>query len=104
MQLARFARQGWSIRGAATLRAIPHERGAVTPTPWKSATLLYLTAYLAERLTDVRRLVIVRGAEFVGLLSTSIILATLPGMPESLRKVHHQLAAGPPPRPTTSRR
>ena len=68
----------------------------LTSTWW--STRLYLTAFLAERLTDVRRLVIVKGAEFVGLLSTSAILATLPGTHESLRKVHDQLVARPAPK------
>ena len=46
-------------------------------TTWWS-TRLYLTAALAERVTSVRRIVVARGPTFVGLLSTSTILAALP--------------------------
>jgi hypothetical protein len=53
-------------------------------TVWWS-TRLYLTAALAERVTSVRRIVVARGQTFVGLISTSTILATLPA--------HHPLLA-----------
>jgi len=45
-------------------------------TTWWS-TRLYLTAALAERLTNVRRFVIARGGAFVGLVSTRQVLSTL---------------------------
>ncbi|MDH4155047.1 MAG: DUF4062 domain-containing protein [Nitrospira sp.] len=45
-------------------------------TTWWS-TRLYLTSALAERLTDVRRIVVTQGDEFVGLLSTQWIMSTL---------------------------
>jgi len=41
------------------------------------STRLYLTASLAERLTRVKRLVITKGEDFIGLLSTQWIVSTL---------------------------
>src|SRR5208337_3958951 len=75
-----------SIRQAGQNRVLQID---LNMTWW--STRLYLTAFLAERLTDVRRFVVVKGVEFVGLLSTSAIVATLAAGQSSLRKVHAQL-------------
>lgn len=46
---------------------------------------------LAERLTRVRRIVVARGDEFVGLLSTQWIMSTLATMQPTLAKVREKL-------------
>lgn len=61
--------------------------------PWWS-TRLYLTAALAERLTQVCRIVVVRGEDFVGLLSTATIVSALPPVHDKLRKYNAALQAG----------
>jgi len=61
-----------TINGAGRQRALKIDLDTV----WWS-TRLYLTAMLAERLTDVRQIVIAQANEFVGLLSTRWIISTL---------------------------
>ena len=61
-------------------------------TTWWS-TRLYLTAALAERITNVRRILVVNNAEFVGLLSTGVIVSTLATMHASLSNFHAELKA-----------
>jgi hypothetical protein len=57
------------------------------------STRLYLTAFLAERLTQVQRFVVAQGPQFVGLLSTSTIVSTMAAGHVPLRAVHDQLVA-----------
>ncbi|HEU0203409.1 MAG TPA: DUF4062 domain-containing protein [Burkholderiaceae bacterium] len=64
-----------TIRGAGRQRVL---RIDLNTTWW--STRLYLTSALAERLTDVRRIAVAQGDEFVGLLSTSRIMSTLAAM------------------------
>ena len=59
-------------------------------TTWWS-TRLYLTSALAERLTDVRRIVVVQGDEFVGQLSTQWIMSTLAAMHPTLAAMGRKL-------------
>jgi hypothetical protein len=63
-------------------------------TTWWSSRL-YLAAWLANRLTEVRRFVVVQAREFIGLLSTSTIVATLAPLHPKLRKMHARLDALP---------
>ena len=63
-------------------------------TTWWS-TRLYLAAWLAGRLTEVRRFVVVQAREFIGLLSTSTIVATLAPLQPKLRRMHARLHAVP---------
>jgi hypothetical protein len=59
-------------------------------TIWWS-TRLYLISALAERLTQVRRIVVARGDEFVGLLSTQWIMSTLAAMHPKLADAGERL-------------
>jgi Domain of unknown function (DUF4062) len=59
-------------------------------TGWWS-TRLYLTAALAERLTQARRIVIVRNNDFVGLLSTNRIITELQATNAILGEVNMEL-------------
>jgi hypothetical protein len=63
-------------------------------TTWWS-TRLYLAAWLAGRLTEVRRFVVVQAGEFIGLLSTSTIVAALAPLQPKLRRIHARLHAVP---------
>jgi len=64
-----------TIRRAGQQRALKIDLN----TTWWS-TRLYLTSALAERLTDVQRIVVVEGNNFVGQLSTQLILSNLTAM------------------------
>jgi hypothetical protein len=55
------------------------------------STRLYLTSLLAERLTDVRRILIVQGSTFVGLVSTGWIDTVLTWKHPQLAKVGKKL-------------
>lgn len=59
-------------------------------TIWWS-TRLFLLAYMVERLTDVRRILVLNGNGFVGLLSTSAILRTLVNFHKPLLKFERQM-------------
>jgi hypothetical protein len=61
-------------------------------TTWWSTRL---TAWLANWLTEVRRFVVVQAGEFIGLLSTSTIVATLAPLHPKLRKIHARLHTMP---------
>jgi len=75
-----------TIRGAGEQRALKID---LNSTWW--STRLYLTSALAERLTDVRRIVVAQGDDFVGVLSTQRIMATLAAMHPSLAAVGKKL-------------
>ncbi|HEX5079334.1 MAG TPA: DUF4062 domain-containing protein [Geminicoccaceae bacterium] len=79
-----------SIVGAGRHRVLQIE----LDTTWWS-TRLYLTAWLANRLTEVRRLVVLQAGEFIGLVATSTIVATLAPLHPKLRKIHARLRTMP---------
>ena len=85
-----------TISGAGLQRALKIDLN----TTWWS-TRLYLASALAERLTHVRRIVVTRGDEFVGLLSTQWIMATLAARHPTLaavgKKLQRRLAVLPDP-------
>jgi hypothetical protein len=75
-----------TIRNAGQQRVLKIDLNTI----WWS-TRLYLTSALAERLTDVRRIVVAQGDEFVGLLSTQWIMSTLAAMHPTLAAVGKKL-------------
>jgi hypothetical protein len=75
-----------TIRNAGQQRVLKIDLNTI----WWS-TRLYLTSALAERLTDVRRIVVAQGDEFVGLLSTQWIMTTLAAMHPTLAAVGKKL-------------
>lgn len=75
-----------TINSAGRQRALKIDLNTI----WWS-TRLYLTSALAERLTDVRRIVVTQGDEFVGLLSTELIISTLAAKNITLAKVGKKL-------------
>jgi hypothetical protein len=75
-----------TIRSASRQRALKIDLGTI----WWS-TRLYLTAALAERLTEVRRNVVTQDNEFVGLLSTQWITSILTGTHPALAAMSKKL-------------
>ena len=75
-----------TILGAGRQRALKIDLN----TTWWS-TRLYLTSVLAERLTNVRRIVVTQGDEFVGMVSTQWIVSSFAAMYPPLAVVGKQL-------------
>jgi hypothetical protein len=76
-----------TILNASRQRALKIDLGTI----WWS-TRLYLTSVLAERLTHVRRIVVTQNDEFVGLLSTKLIISALAATHPILASVTKKLA------------